>query len=397
MPEKISIVIPMIHEYPQVYGTVNHIQTEMQDSPYNWEVILAENGTIDPNTERMKGLYRINFRQGVMKYVFEPRQCGPIARNSGTRIADGEYVVFMDAHTSLGKGSLGILADYLHDHKDVGSVAGLTSWSHYDLPRMGAYYELFHPEEKQQNLQGGPTLPTHMHGHYMPLGRVRDKAIIAKLKPFLAVMGSQAYTMYRRKEFLELGGYFEGCRFYPHPEGYMPLKVWMTGQKVAIHPGSYHIHGMYPRSYKMSNQQKMLDSINGILTNDVLDLHEKIEEIKLAMMYDQPDEGEEKIKEYGGWSWSEHGVGNVFKIAYILGGDKWLDLCYGVMIRKHGVRRLPQMKKLAVEVVEESGEKDRLERMSEMTLDEVLTIARKQRIPGMENWFSKIGPDPLGE
>jgi len=231
-----------------------------------------------------------------------------------------------------------------------------------------------------------------MHGHYMPLGRLPNWK---KMQPFITVMGSQAYTMYRLDEFLEIGAYFEGCRFYPHPEGYMPLKYWMTGRPAAIHPESWHIHGMFPRTYKMSNKQKIIEGVAGIVRTELED-SEKIQMIREQLAYDEPDHGDAKIKEYGGWSWSEHGVMNVMKIAYILGGEKWLDICYSTMLKKHGRRRIPKLKEIAVEVVEESGERDRLLGMAECTLDEVLTNARRDGLPGMNHWYDPIGPDPKG-
>jgi len=388
MPKKISVIVPFIHEYPSVYSTVNNIQTEMEDSKYKWEIILVENGVVDRNTPHMKKLYRWIIRQGILKYFFEDRQCGPVARNTGVREADGDFIVFMDAHTTLGKNSIDPLADYLSDHEECGSVSGLTSWSHYDFIRLGSYYELFHRKEKQESGKGSRTLPTAMHGHYMGMGHLRDKDLLINPRPFEVVMGSQAYTMYRREEFLGLEGYFDECRFYPHPEGHMPLKVWMTGKKVVIHPHSYHIHGMYPRSYKFSNNTTILTGVAAILKEELGD-GEKLQKVREMMFYDSPDEGQKKIDEYGGLSWSEHGIRNVLMVAYILGDVKWLDIC----CKYTGASG--KLKQNAVEVVDATGQRERLRNKQIMTLDEVLTMARREKIPGMENWFDPIGDDPL--
>ena len=174
----------------------------------------------------------------------------------------------------------------------------------------------------------------------------------------------------------------------------MPLKFWMTGKEVVIHPRSYHIHGMYPRSYRQSNQIKIIELIDGVMRMEIDDAT-KLIRIRESLMYNEPDEGITKIQEYGGWSWSEHGTCNVMKIAYILGGEKWLGLVYGVLVKKHGIRRLPELRDLAVQVVDDSGDRDRLLDQQEVTLDEVLTRARKEKIPGMEHWYDPIGPDPL--
>jgi len=388
----------MIHEYPSIYGTVNNIQTEMKDSPYDWEIVVAENGTVDENTPRgftgPKALYRGIMATGRIKYVFEPRQCGPVARNTGARLADGDFVIFMDAHTTLGKDSIEPLANYLWDHKECGLISGLTAWSHYSFGAMGGFYEIFHPPEKQAAGEGGPSLPTHMHGHYMGMNRIRDRSIIKNPRPFKVIMASQAYTMYRREVFWELKGYFDECRFYPHPEGYLPLKALQMGYTVISHPLSYHIHGMYPRSYKMDNNSKKMAIVDSVLKSDVSD-KDKLEQIRFALSYSQPDEGMKKIKEYGNLSWSEHGARNVFMIGYILGDMKWLDICYEALLRKHGKRRLPMLRQSAIDTVDATGTREWLRNEEKFTLDEVLIAARKEKIAGMENWFDKIGPDPL--
>ncbi len=363
--EKISIVIPMIHEYPSIYGTVNSLQAELLDCEYDWEIIVAENGTVDKNTPNAftgpKALYRTLMSHGKLKYCFDDRQCGPVSRNTGARLATGDYVMFMDAHTSPGKNTIAPLATFLKDNEQVGCVQGLTAWSYYDYTRMGAYYELFHPHDKQIAGGGGPTLASHMHGHYMTPGHVQGpwRKLSLDKKPFMCVMGSQAYTMYRRDEFLKLGGYFDEARFYPHPEGYMPLKVWMSGKQVYTHPLSWHLHGMYPRQYSQSKE-----------------------------------ETQAKIDEYGGLSWADHGMRNVFMVALILGDVKWLQICVQAFKDRKTKETLVKVAQSAINTVENSGEYDRLHNLAEMSLDEVLINARKKKIPGMEHWFNKIGPDP---
>jgi hypothetical protein len=169
--------------------------------------------------------------------------------------------------------------------------------------------------------------------------------------------------MYRRKEFLEIGGYLDTCRFYPHPEGYMPLKMWMWGKYMAVHPGSWHIHGMYPRRYSIGK-----------------------------------DETDAKIREYGGLSWGEHGLRNVLMVAYVLGGEKWIQLCadhLGVKRKDDKADRMIDSATVNVEnYFDENGDP---RKKFKYTLDEVLTALRRDRVMGMENWYNGIGVDPLGK
>lgn len=360
MPKKISFVLPAIHEYPSIYLTVNNIQCEMYYSKYEWEIIVAENGTQDVNTPKAftgrRPVYGVPMKHGLIQYVFEPTQCGPVARNTGARLADGDFVMFMDAHTSLGPDTIDPLADYLEEHPECGCIMGMTGKSHYSKPHMGAFYELFHPE-KEKERKGGPTLATHMHGSYrgqrsIPW-EIRDK-------PFPVMMSTQAYVMYRLEDFWDLGGYFDGCRFYPHPEGYMPLKVWMSGMECRTHPDSWHLHSLYPRSRFQTGPERR-----------------------------------KKIREYGGYEVSEHDRMNVMKIAYILGGDKWIDICRDALVYKHNIPeyKIVELYDLAKRVA--TPEREKLKGKFKYTLDDILIKGRVEGIAGMEKWDDRIGPDPL--
>lgn len=373
--KKISCIIPFIHEYPAIYMTINNFQSEMKDSKYKWEIVAAENGTEDINTEHAftgslgsNPLYSVPMRMGLIKYVFEPRQCGPIARNSGAKESDGDFLFFCDGHTTFGKGTIDIMADYLTDHPEVGCVIGLTAKSHFDKLRMGGHYEIFH-EDLEKIKKGGPTIFTHMHGSYMTAGRVAGWAGLDPGKPYPCVMGSQAYTMYRRDEFWKLGGYLETCRFYPHPEGYMPFKVLMSGKEVHIHPDSWHLHGNWPRTYAASGPER----------------RKKLREYSIMQSDGMPLE----------LSWQEHGWRNVLMVAYVLGELKWLNLCENALNFKHGnPRTMSSIKESAIELA--TPIRESLEDRFEKTIDEVLIESRKNKLPGMENWDSRMGPDPLG-
>ena len=371
MVKKLSIVIPMIHEFPAVYLTVNNIQSELSDSKYRWEIIVAENGTQDVNTPKgftgEKPLYRVPMKAGLIKYVFEPIQGGPQARNAGAKVADGDYLMFMDAHTTPGKNTIDIMVDYMEGHPECGCLMGTTLKSHYWKDHSGAFYELFH-QEKEKQRKGGPTLATHMHGSYRALRSVPEEE---RYTPFKVVVSNQAYVMYRREEFWELGGYFSGTRFYPHPEGDLPLKMWLSGKECRTHPDAWHIHGEPCRGYFQTGPERR-----------------------------------KKEREYGGYSTGEHGWMNVMKIAYLLGGEKWSSICREALQFKHRVPeyKMEELYKVAVDCA--TPERERLEGKFKYSLDEVLTMARKTGIVGMEDkyhkgewvssgWDTRIGEDPL--
>ena len=70
MTKKISICIPFIREYPAVYLTINNFQSELSDSKYEWEIIVAENGIQDVNTPKGftgdRALYRVPMKLSLI-------------------------------------------------------------------------------------------------------------------------------------------------------------------------------------------------------------------------------------------------------------------------------------------------------------------------------------------
>ncbi len=131
---------------------------------------------------------------------------------------------------------------------------------------------------------------------------------------------------------------------------------------------------------------------------------QKLNEIRQLFSYVDSDEGAAKRAEYGGHSWHWHGLRNVFMIAYILGGEKWLNICCAEA-EKRNQRELTDIRESAYETAFE----ERLNLLSNPnlvyeTLDDILMKARVSnkyrahelgRIWGMENWDDRIGEDPI--
>ena len=83
------------------------------------------------------------------------------------------------------------------------------------------------------------------------------------------------------------------------------------------------------------------------------------------------------------------------KIAYILGEDKWIDICREALQHKHRVPdyKMKELYELSLEVA--TPEREKLEKKFKHTLDEILIKARVEEIVGMSNWDSRMGEDPL--
>jgi hypothetical protein len=235
----------------------------------------------------------------------------------------------------------------LYEMEDLGAgiIHGAMVKTHVVPPHVrGLHYKLF--GNPKQNLQRS------FHGQYQQA---------KQSEPYECVGGNLAYTLFKRDELLELHGYHPKCQYYPHPEGYLPLKYLMFGRTVWGVPQAYHFHSVYRVPGSHGKPEWKIP-----IKDDTYTLR-------------------------GG---AFHTC-NAMICAYTLGGDKWLDLMYDAWskeIRSGYV--LKGIKEYAKTEAEE--EHNWVMNNMEKSLDEVLTEARKNKVKGMSDWFNGIGRDPLG-
>lgn len=339
----LSFIIPMIGDYPQIIMTVNALEAEMEDVNLSYEIVVVENAYEDKFTENFKKFYRVPISRGLIRVEFEGKQSGTAARMKGARVASGNKMLFMDSHTIPAKNSVELMVNEMEE-KGAGIIHGATVKTHVVPPHVrGLHYKLF--GNKTQNLQRS------FHGQYQRAGQK---------EPYPCVGANLAYTMFNSEEFLDLHGYHPECRFYPHPEGYLPLKYLMFGREVWAVPKAYHFHSVY-RNPGSHGRPKWDIDIDG------------------------------ETHTLGG---GDFHTCNAMICAYTLGGDKWLDLVYEAWsneIRSRWI--LNGIKNYAKTVAQK--EHEWVQDNSEKSLDEVLTLARRNKIKGMEDWFKPIGDDPL--
>ncbi|MCK5643630.1 MAG: hypothetical protein KAJ19_22715, partial [Gammaproteobacteria bacterium] len=170
-----------------------------------------------------------------------------------------------------------------------------------------------------------------------------------------------AYCMFDRHEFLAFHGYHPECRYYPHPEGYLPLKYLMFGRQPWGYPRGYHFHSLY----RAKDAQGVRMKWNIPIGEDTYDL-----------------------------VGNDHVICNAMICAYTLGGEKWLQILYDNWHKKLRSKWLLNgIRDYAREV--SRPEYEWVQRNKLYSLDEVLIKARKEEWKGMENWNPEIGDDPL--
>ncbi len=92
MPPTISIIIPTYNSARYLPEAIDSI---LQQSYPHYEIIVVDDGSTD-NTPAVLGSY-----QHPIRYVYQENQGVAAARNTGLSLAQGEFVLFLDADDYL--------------------------------------------------------------------------------------------------------------------------------------------------------------------------------------------------------------------------------------------------------------------------------------------------------
>ena len=113
--QAISIVIPAFNEADYIEATLASVHEVVKQYPGEVEVIVVDNNSTD-------GTGDIARRCGA-RVVFEAKNQIARARNAGAAVASGDYLVFIDADTSIHGNILEKVIDTLSSGKFIGGGA----------------------------------------------------------------------------------------------------------------------------------------------------------------------------------------------------------------------------------------------------------------------------------
>ena len=96
VPPKVSIVVPAFNEAVRIADSVRRIEAFLQTVPWNAEVIVVDDGSVDDTSTVVKG---VKF-PGLRLLRNDPNTGKGFAVRAGVLAATGEYVLFTDADLS---------------------------------------------------------------------------------------------------------------------------------------------------------------------------------------------------------------------------------------------------------------------------------------------------------
>ncbi|WP_114793147.1 glycosyltransferase family 2 protein [Niabella yanshanensis] len=95
----ISIICPLYNKKGYIQETIDSV---INQTYTNWEMIIVDDGSTDGSYELVKDLYQDELRVRLYcRTTFKQNKGGSVCRNIGISLAKGEYIMFLDADDLL--------------------------------------------------------------------------------------------------------------------------------------------------------------------------------------------------------------------------------------------------------------------------------------------------------
>lgn len=224
----VSIIISARDEFPQIVMTIHNIIQDLETflKPDEWEIIIVDNCSKDPDSWRFVAERGLFFHRNV-RILHDPIAGNVTARNKGAKIAEGEYIFFVDAHMSFKVGSFKAMIEAI---KTTGGMV------HPPVQWMGGY------EPSEPSYQYTIKLGEKIWGTW-------NRNIVSETEPFYIPICGHCCLGMRRDQFLAFGGYNNYFRCYGGGEVYLDMKWWMMGSTVVSVPTALAYHLSAGRGY----------------------------------------------------------------------------------------------------------------------------------------------------
>jgi glycosyltransferase involved in cell wall biosynthesis len=225
---KVSVVIPSYNEGENLVDTVGCILDHA--SSEDFEIVVVDDGSTDGSGERVSWLFGSN---GQTRVLQTPGLGVAGARNLGAQAAQGDVLIFLDAHSYTPPGWIAALITPLVD------------------PQVGMV---------------GPAFASLQHGNDVQgLGVMwRDASLEIEWlprrseKPYPVPLLTGGCQVIRRSDFQKLGGYDSGMTRWGSEDQKLSLRTWLMGYQLVVQPQAVIYHLFRERHPYVVEESKVL-------------------------------------------------------------------------------------------------------------------------------------------
>lgn len=93
-PVEVTVIIPVYNCQPYVEAT---LQSLCEQDFHSYEVIVVDDGSTDSTAQKVRHMERAFQGHGLLRYVWQQNGGAARARNRGIELAQGRYLLFVDA------------------------------------------------------------------------------------------------------------------------------------------------------------------------------------------------------------------------------------------------------------------------------------------------------------
>lgn len=139
--KKFSFIIPVYNCAPYLRDCVKNIQTIGLEQ---YEIILVNDGSSDNSDKICQKLLENN---NTVKYVYQDNQGVSSARNKGLLMAEGDYVVFIDADDTIDSEKMAGILNIVKENRTIDLVTFGISFDYYFHKKCYRQEKLFYQKE----------------------------------------------------------------------------------------------------------------------------------------------------------------------------------------------------------------------------------------------------------
>lgn len=215
-----SIVIPVYNNLPYTEPCLNSILRHTPAEP-PFEIIVIDNGSADGTGDYLKA-FAAAHPPSMLRIISNRKNLGfARACNQGARLADGDFLIFLNNDTLVHRGWSRALIHELSTRPETGVVGARLIYPDGTIQHAGVAV-------------GGNRVPYHIHR-----GLAKDHPLVSARRRFRMVTG--ACMAVRREEFLELGG-FDEAYINGHEDVDLCLRYDARGRQIVYRPDCVVTH-----------------------------------------------------------------------------------------------------------------------------------------------------------